>query len=359
MTKLTNAEGNEQNYTADRKGNITGISDGIGTLLTAKYDKDGNAIETEDAAGNITYGELVSKTGNTENHYLYTGEYYDGTSGLYYLRARYMNPETGSFISMDSYQGSIYDPASLHRYTYANDNPVMYKDPSGYSAVSASVALGIQGALQNVVQINTLAILNGITSAFVSNLMGDSFEAQMKEFFKGYLCGLGLYGFAYFASAVFAISVIDILIADVAARGASSVVMTVALACDGDSSSVVKYEMQTAAYILAALMYRGSLPKGSLMPADSGINSINSLDDLLINPNKLSGVSADELYNYLVQKGCDVKLLNRGSFKVNWGGDRILQYHPANLSHHGGAYFKISSGETGTIRIDLDGNLIN
>ena len=102
----------------------------------------------------------------------------------------------------------------------------------------------------------------------------------------------------------------------------------------------------------------------------SGTNSINSLDDLLTNPNKLSGVSGEELYNYLVKNGYDVKPLNRGSFKgipfeegggfkVNWGGDRILQYHPENLSHHGGAYFKISSGETGTIRIDLDGNLIN
>lgn len=102
----------------------------------------------------------------------------------------------------------------------------------------------------------------------------------------------------------------------------------------------------------------------------SGTNSINSLDDLLTNPNKLSGVSGEELYNYLVKNGYDVKPLNRGSFKgipfeegggfkVNWGGDRILQYHPENLSHHGGAYFKISSGETGNIRIDLDGNLIN
>ena len=102
----------------------------------------------------------------------------------------------------------------------------------------------------------------------------------------------------------------------------------------------------------------------------SGTNSINSLDDLLTNPNKLSGVSGEELYNYLVKNGYDVKPINRGrfkgipfeeggGFKVNWGGDRILQYHPENLSHHGGAYFKISSGETGTIRIDLDGNLIN
>ena len=33
---------------------------------------------------------------------------------------------------MDSYQGSIYDPVTLHKYLYANANPVMYTDPSGY-----------------------------------------------------------------------------------------------------------------------------------------------------------------------------------------------------------------------------------
>jgi hypothetical protein len=71
----------------------------------------------------------------------------------------------------------------------------------------------------------------------------------------------------------------------------------------------------------------------------------------------------------VTKNGYDVKPLSKGSykgipfeegggFKVNWGGDRILQYHPADASHHGGAYFKISSGETGTIRIDLDGNII-
>ena len=102
---------------------------------------------------------------------------------------------------------------------------------------------------------------------------------------------------------------------------------------------------------------------------ESGINSINNLDDLLSNPQKLAGTSGEELYNYLLKNGYDVKPLGKGSFKgipfeegggfkVNWGGDRILQYHPESLSHHGGAYFKISSGETGTIRIDLNGNLV-
>lgn len=108
---------------------------------------------------------------------------------------------------------------------------------------------------------------------------------------------------------------------------------------------------------------------GNIGGSEGGLNSINKLDDLLVDPSKLAGVSGDELYEYLIKNGYDVKPLSKGSykgipfeegggFKVNWGGDRILQYHPADASHHGGAYFKISSGETGTIRIDLDGNII-
>ena len=102
---------------------------------------------------------------------------------------------------------------------------------------------------------------------------------------------------------------------------------------------------------------------------EGGLDYIHNLDDFLTNPDKLSGISGNELYDYLIKNGYDVQPLSKGSFKgipfeegggfkVNWGGDRILQYHPENLSHHGGAYFKISSGKTGTIRIDLDGNII-
>ena len=93
------------------------------------------------------------------------------------------------------------------------------------------------------------------------------------------------------------------------------------------------------------------------------------LDEILTSPQRLSGMTGQDLHNYLVRSGYDVQPLSRGSykgisfedgggFKVNWGGDRILQYHPAKESHHGGEYFKISSGETGTIRIDLEGNII-
>ena len=69
------------------------------------------------------YGVLLTKDGETDNSYMYVGEEYNANTGLYYLRARYMNPTTGSFTTMDSYQGNLYDPISLHKYAYANANP--------------------------------------------------------------------------------------------------------------------------------------------------------------------------------------------------------------------------------------------
>ena len=39
---------------------------------------------------------------------------------------------------------------------------------------------------------------------------------------------------------------------------------------------------------------------------ENGLNSINKLDDLLVNSSKLAGVSRDELYEYLLKNGYDV-----------------------------------------------------
>lgn len=103
------------------------------------------------------YGNLLEREGDTENDFLYTGEQYNANTGLYYLRARYMNPDTGTFISMDSYPGSTGDPVSLHKYLYANANPVMYTDPSGYfSLAECSAVTSIQSALNSMHQITAI-----------------------------------------------------------------------------------------------------------------------------------------------------------------------------------------------------------
>ena len=130
------------------------------------YDGHGNVRTLTNEAGRITdrysydaYGSLLEKEGDTENGFLYTGEQYNANTGLYYLRARYMNPATGTFISMDSYQGSIYDPVSLHKYLYANANPVMYSDPSGYSALLLGATMQCQLSISDVMYTAALTVM--------------------------------------------------------------------------------------------------------------------------------------------------------------------------------------------------------
>ena len=48
--------------------------------------------------------------------------------------------------------------------------------------------------------------------------------------------------------------------------------------------------------------------------------------------------------------------LDGGGFRINWGGDKVLLYHPEDGSHHGCAYYKLSSGLFGTHRFKLDGS---
>jgi RHS repeat-associated protein len=64
-----------------------------------------------------------------------SGEQYDPDLGLYYLRARYYNPLTGRFVSRDPLDGDPADPATLHKYLYANANPVDLIDPNGQEAL--------------------------------------------------------------------------------------------------------------------------------------------------------------------------------------------------------------------------------
>ena len=121
----------------------------------------GNNVTIESYTYNYdAYGILLKKTGITENDYLYTGEQYNESTGLYYLRARYMSPETGTFISMDSYAGSLDNPVSLHKYLYAYANLVMYTDPTGYSPSYESAIAAACRSILDTGNINSLKLLH-------------------------------------------------------------------------------------------------------------------------------------------------------------------------------------------------------
>ena len=107
--------------------------------------------------GYDAFGTLVSQTGDVDNRILYAGYQYDFETGLYYLNARYYDSTTGRFITENTYAGRYYDPLSLNRYTYCQNNPVRYTDPSGHSfftiLFSAVVGATIGAAVELVSQV--------------------------------------------------------------------------------------------------------------------------------------------------------------------------------------------------------------
>lgn len=51
---------------------------------------------------------------------------------------------------MDPYSGSIFDPMSLHKYLYANANPITYTDPTGnFSLAELDVSMAIDRILDS------------------------------------------------------------------------------------------------------------------------------------------------------------------------------------------------------------------
>lgn len=93
------------------------------------------------------------------------------------------------------------------------------------------------------------------------------------------------------------------------------------------------------------------------------------LSDLAQHPKRLASFTPAKLVAELEREGLEVKPLKQGSlkgipfeqgggFKVNFEDGGLFQYHPESRSHHGGAYYKISSGRGGTKRYDTAGNEI-
>ncbi|QDT46981.1 tRNA(Glu)-specific nuclease WapA precursor [Symmachiella dynata] len=73
---------------------------------------------------------------------LYSGEWFEATVGLQYLRARWYDPNDGRFNRLDPFSGNLSDPQSLHKYLYTHGDPVNSIDPTGmFSLIGLVVSM--------------------------------------------------------------------------------------------------------------------------------------------------------------------------------------------------------------------------
>ena len=113
-------------YVSDEQGSITHVING--------EEKESGELPQEDVQSRVLNHYEYDAFGNTIRceefghiRFHYTGEQYDPLTGQYSLRARYYNPVIAGFTQEDTYYGD-----GLNLYTYCQNNPILYHDPTGH-----------------------------------------------------------------------------------------------------------------------------------------------------------------------------------------------------------------------------------
>ena len=103
------------------------------TVLYYAHDQLGSTRLLTNASGQTAgqytydpYGAVATHTGIATTPFGYAGQYTDAESGLIYLRARYYDPSTAQFLTVDPAVQSTRQP-----YTYGADSPIVASDPTG------------------------------------------------------------------------------------------------------------------------------------------------------------------------------------------------------------------------------------
>jgi RHS repeat-associated protein len=118
---------------------VVAVDDGVTTSLsgtdlhhdlTYVADPDGSIV------GNRAYdpfGIQLARSGSITSTLGYQSDVTDSTTGNVWMGARWYGPAADSFLSEDTVAGSIAEPMSLNRYTYAEGHPLDGYDPDGHS----------------------------------------------------------------------------------------------------------------------------------------------------------------------------------------------------------------------------------
>jgi len=123
-------------YLHNAHGDVTQLLNKKGQIIKDyRYDTFGQeeAPESKVFGGNQTTEIWRQEVDKIDNPFRYTGEYQDEETGNYYLRARYYDPSSQRFINEDSYGIEKGAEWKDHLYSYGNNNPIRYIDPTGHT----------------------------------------------------------------------------------------------------------------------------------------------------------------------------------------------------------------------------------
>ena len=149
-------------YTKNLQGDVTGIMNSTGHIVARYvYDSWGKLVSIKNESGaNVTSASHIGMV----NPIRYRSYYYDTETGLYYLQARYYDPEVGRFINADSIAGNTGN-SEYNLFAYCSNNPVNNLDSNGEFILTCIIVGFIVGA---VVGAASSAITQQATSGTVN-----------------------------------------------------------------------------------------------------------------------------------------------------------------------------------------------
>ena len=179
---LDRFDGSTGYYLYDARGSVSGITNEGGQVYQSyRYS----------VTGEITFGAP-----QYENEYTYNGESYNPNIESQYLRARYYCVVTATFLTEDSYLGSLTEPLTLNRYNYCVSSYLNYTDPSGNSTENdVDRILREYPILSNQKSEQAIAV-----ESFVNGVLGSAAKVIIDKPTAAYMPGMAmeeLYGGQY------------------------------------------------------------------------------------------------------------------------------------------------------------------
>ena len=225
-----------------------------------------------------------------------------------------MNPSTGTFTGMDSYAGNISDPDTLHKYLYANGNPVKYVDPSGNMATmnECLTAIGIENELQASTFIYWAGALNAISKTITTALDGGDTVDILLAPIQGFALGGLLVVVDMFLAYISGVLLLDIIIAECIGYGYEDVYKAIECVQNGYTEEAWWYLLSaTGNFTLAGCLGYIKIKA----PSTSGLNN---------NANKHAGKSEvgdnNSDFNNWLNKG---KSDNKVYFGIDNNGNAV------------------------------------
>jgi RHS repeat-associated protein len=142
----------------------------------------GSGIVEIDSAGQVLthtaykpFGQVAEESGSNgvEGRSYFAGHDRQLMNDLVYLNARWMDPKSGTFMSVDSMIPNSLDPQSYNGFAYARNNPISLVDPTGQSwrivwTDAKSGRVSSQGAWQSGSSSKAAGFVAGVTSGSIT-----------------------------------------------------------------------------------------------------------------------------------------------------------------------------------------------